>query len=200
MKPNDENIIIGIRESSRKIIDYLNTYYYPSIEKLVIVNSGTIQDAEDLYQEVLYIVCEKVNEPGFKLSCKFQTFFYTVGRYRWLAKLRDRKIKPVEFDEMEYDAGGNYDLDRYEKELNKLSQFKLYRKHFEKLNVRCKRILSLFLENMNFDEIQSIMNIKSKKYAWKLKFDCNKQLIDNIKNDPEYVGIKEKYYELTREY
>jgi RNA polymerase sigma factor (sigma-70 family) len=61
------------------------------VKNLVVKNSGTADDASDLFQEVLIIIYEKVRDNKLRLSCSMKTFIYSVARNQWLKKLKTQK-------------------------------------------------------------------------------------------------------------
>ncbi|HET6996503.1 MAG TPA: sigma factor, partial [Chitinophagaceae bacterium] len=67
--------------------------------KIVVSNGGNAQDAEDIFQEALIIVCRKVKDPGFQLTAQLSTYLYSVSRFLWKDELRKRKsFAPVNLE------------------------------------------------------------------------------------------------------
>jgi RNA polymerase sigma factor (sigma-70 family) len=61
------------------------------IRNLVEKNSGTADDASDLFQEVLIIIYEKVLDNRLRLTCSLKTYIYSIARNQWLNKLKAQK-------------------------------------------------------------------------------------------------------------
>ena len=57
-------------------------------------NSGSEEDARDLFQEGLVVIFEKVSSGDLKLSSAFRTYFYAVCRNKWLMVLRRKRTGP----------------------------------------------------------------------------------------------------------
>lgn len=61
--------------------------------KLVTNNSGTREDATEIYQDSLIVLTEKIQQPDFKLTSKLSTLLYGIASNKWQKELRKRKGK-----------------------------------------------------------------------------------------------------------
>lgn len=198
MRQTNEKLIKGIRSCSEKTARYLNKHFFPGIEKFVLLNSGSREDARDLYQDVLIIFYTKIRDPKFTLSSELYTFFFGIAKRRWSVLLRDRKKLTKEFNVEDFQLED--DTRTIEIELSKDRNYKLYLRHFEKLGARCKIILGLHFEGKKWKEIAMAIGTSSQSFVWKLKSECNKQLVESIKSDPDYPELKKTHDELTKEF
>lgn len=98
---NDHALVDKIREGDGDALKYLYKKYYPVVLRLITQNSGDEEDAEDIYQEALIVLYEKVKDPQFKLSSSLKTFIYSISRNKWLYKLRQEGVGGVSFDDVE---------------------------------------------------------------------------------------------------
>ena len=57
---NDEAIIAGLKGRDILVINYIYKQAYPQIRYLVITNSGSKMDAEDLFQDALVVIYQKI--------------------------------------------------------------------------------------------------------------------------------------------
>ncbi|MCB0763630.1 MAG: sigma-70 family RNA polymerase sigma factor [Flavobacteriales bacterium] len=64
--------------------------HLPKVERMVRNNSGTRDDAKDLFQDALIILCGKVQDPDFRLTCSISTYLFAICRNRWQEELRRR--------------------------------------------------------------------------------------------------------------
>ncbi|RZM02674.1 MAG: sigma-70 family RNA polymerase sigma factor, partial [Pedobacter sp.] len=87
----DETLLIGLAEGSDKALSQLYRQHYPMVSQLVINNSGSADDAQDIYQETLIVLFEKVSAGDFELNCQLKTFIYAVARRLWLKQLAQRR-------------------------------------------------------------------------------------------------------------
>lgn len=147
----------------------------PSFRKIV-ATSGNQHDTEDLLQDSLVICYKKIQEPGFELTSKLETFIIGIGKRKWLHELRKRKGYS---EIMEIEDEGNVIDEMIINDEKKM----LYMKHFGMLSESCKKVLELFFKGIKMSEIANTLNFSSEGYARKRKHDCQSHLMDSIKGD-----------------
>ncbi|MBT5428022.1 MAG: sigma-70 family RNA polymerase sigma factor [Bacteroidetes bacterium] len=182
-----EAILKGLKNSDNELLRYVYKKYYPEIRFFVIKNSGTNEDAKDVFQEALIVIYKKLQDDMLDLTCSFKTYIYSVARIVWLRHLEKRKIATSELSENQIHIELNDGLDG---KLEEQERFKLYQTHFLTLHKDCQAILRMFLEKVPMKEIQKRMNLKSEKYAKKRKYQCKEILVKKIQNDPNYKQLK----------
>jgi RNA polymerase sigma factor (sigma-70 family) len=146
---SDEAILEGVRLRSDFVINYIYKDYFPLIKFLVTQNSGSAEDAEDVFQDGVIIIYNLIIVGQLKLTCSFKTYMYSVCRNLWLQKLAKRKAI---FDRLT-DIEGYIDLPTdmlqesgYEEtELHRLIQI-----HFLSLPEDCQKILKMFVKKNTF--------------------------------------------------
>jgi RNA polymerase sigma factor (sigma-70 family) len=85
--PTDNEVILGILNNSETVLKRLYLAYFPMVLQLIINNSGTQDDAKDIYQEAIIVLYNKVKGGNFELSSKLKTYIYSVCRRLWLKRL-----------------------------------------------------------------------------------------------------------------
>lgn len=179
----DEAIVEGIKIRDNTIIQYIYSEYFPTIKFLVTTNSGTENDAEDVFQDALLIIYKKVVESGLILTSSFKTYLYSICRNLWLQRL-DKKAFSSDFLYIE-NLNNLQETLSSEKAREEGEKYKLFQLHFLTLSEDCQKILRLFLEKRALKDIARIMGFKSEKYAKTRKFMCKEKLKDKIMNDPK---------------
>jgi len=185
---SDEAIIEGLKLRHDDMIKYVYRELYPVIKNLIVSNSGTDEDAEDIFQDALVIVYKKGKDEELVLSSSFKTFFYSVCKNLWLqrlGKLKDIRQIFVEVEEP-VTLPESITKEMYTVEDEKI---KLYQKHFLSLGDDCQKVLRLFLRKISLREIAEIMGYKTEKYAKTRKYDCKEELKNRILNDPNYLNL-----------
>ena len=61
-------VTFAVKNTDPVTVRYLYTAFYPSIRRLILTNTGTEEDAKDIFQEVLIVLYRKVKEDEFILS------------------------------------------------------------------------------------------------------------------------------------
>ncbi len=179
----DEAILEGILLGDKKILKYIYDAYFRMIKSLILKNNGRGEDAEDIFQDALVIIYQKVTDHELTLDCSFKTFFYSVCRHLWLQHLEKERI-PVTIKDMEnhIELSGEMMFDIYDEESEKL---RLYQHHFLKLSKDCQKVLKLFYSHTSLKDIAEIMGYKTEKYAKTRKFLCKENLRQRILKDPK---------------
>lgn len=183
-----EAILKGLRTSDSEVLNFVYKKYFPEIRFFVIKNSGSDEDAQDVFQEAIIIIYKKLRDGVLDLSCSFKTYLYSVCRIVWLKQLEKRKIKKDGFSDNQVFVDLQEGVDEMAEEQER---FKLYQKHFQTLHIDCQQIMKMFLDKVPLKEIASRMNIKSEKYLKKRKFQCKEILIKRIQNDPNFKKLKD---------
>lgn len=115
----------------------------PMVFNYVMNNSGSRQNAEDLLQEGMCILLDKIKTPGFVLTSKPTTFLYSICRYRWLYQLREQnKVETTNNFPEELIADPEID---HEKE----NRFKQMYKSLDQLGDTCQKIIRFFISTRN---------------------------------------------------
>lgn len=84
---SDEALLEGIRNEEETALAYLYKLHYPMILHFVQNNSGTDDEAKDIYQEAIMVFYEKVREQQLELNCQIKTYLYSICRRLWLKRL-----------------------------------------------------------------------------------------------------------------
>jgi len=182
-----EAILEGLKASDNNVFDYVYRKYFPIVRFFVIKNSGTDEDAKDIFQEALILIYTRLKDGSLDLSCTFKTYLYSVCRLLWLKQLERKQIKTEGFADNQAFVELEPEL---EEQVAEQEQFRLYQKHFQSLHKDCQEILRLFLNKVPLKEIAQKVNIKSDKYLKKRKYECKEILTKRIKNDPDFKRYK----------
>ena len=185
---SDQDYIEGLRQRRNVIISAIYRNYIDCIINLVNRNSGTDEDAEDLFQDALIIIYKRIRNEELKLSCSFKTFFYSVCRNLWLQRLNKRQRNTIRITDTEEYSDLSADID-YEIVEPSEERKRIYLRHFSSLSPDCQRILELFAQGFNVNEIAEQMQYKSDDYAKARKYQCKELLKARIKNDPLYKAL-----------
>ncbi len=191
----DLDYLEGLRERRTEVIESIYREYIGLVRRFVEGNSGTPEDAEDLFQDAIFVVYEKVRGEEFSLTSSFKTFFYSICRNLWLQHLNKNKRfdeRTVDVTEVEGflplsdDNLGEYDLFNPESERRRI-----YLKHFGSLSSDCQRVLSLFAKGKSIRDITKVMGYASEDYTKARKYSCKELLKKRIEGDTSYKELKE---------
>jgi RNA polymerase sigma factor (sigma-70 family) len=184
---SDKDIIDGIRLHNTIIIKYLYNKFYSEISFMVTSNSGTTLDAEDLFQDALVIIYEKISTESLQLMSSFNTYLYSICWHLWLQRLNKHEHK--------YESKENKNIDAYKGEsdpdelLLESEKFNLFHRHFLRLSHNEQKVLRLYMDKSSSKETANIMGYKSDDYAKSRKYICKEKLKNFIIKDPLFKNI-----------
>ena len=87
---NETEIFERICKGDEKALEFLYKKYYRMMTKLVITNSGTEDEARDVYQDALIVFWQKATSGNLVLTSKMSTYIYSICQNLWRKEL-DRK-------------------------------------------------------------------------------------------------------------
>lgn len=85
---SDEHIIAALRNNDDSVLHVLYKLYFGSINHFIITNSGSEDDAKDIFQEAIIVFYQNIRNQNFELNCKIKTYLYSVSRLMWLKKIK----------------------------------------------------------------------------------------------------------------
>jgi RNA polymerase sigma factor (sigma-70 family) len=182
-------IIRGIAKRKERIIRHVYRTCYPDIRKLVLTNTGNEHDAEDIFQEAMLKVFQKITTHGLDIKCQFKTYLYSVARFLWLQELNKRKSACIRQDLVEQIIDEN---DR--KNAREDEQFRIYQAHFRELSKECQKVLNMYFQKASMEEICVVMGYKNVQIAKDKKYRCKKTLMTRIYNNPSFKKLQNEIH------
>jgi RNA polymerase sigma factor (sigma-70 family) len=152
--------------------------YFQDIKNHVRRNSGSDEDASDVFQDAIIILYKNILQNDLNLLTDLKGYFFGIARNVWNSQLRyKRKVTELDMDIAE------------ESEIEGIIDPVLERvvsRSFQKLKHDCQSILTLFSEGCSYGEIAKKMGLKNETYARRKKYLCKEALMEIMKNDQEY--------------
>jgi RNA polymerase sigma factor (sigma-70 family) len=182
---SDEALLKGLRNKRTDCIRQLYREYFPVARSIVERNSGNCEDAEDVFQDGLVILYEKIISDPLSLKCSLRTFFYSICKHLWMQRL-DRKWRLLYQDEMVQEPSEDYDPMSFSVDEEQVEKTRLYQTHFINLPADCQKIIRMFLQQIPFKDIAVKMGFRNEAYAKTRKYLCKNMLRKRILKDPKY--------------
>ena len=174
----DISIIEGVRNQDDRILNWLYDNYLQSVKTYVLQNSGSSDDVSDVFQDSIIVLFRQITEGNFNLTTDLKGYFFGIARNVWSAQFRkNQKTTKLEIDipDEEYPDG-----------INDPVLEKVVSRAFEKLKPDQRLVLSLYSDNLSYEEIAEKMGLKNDTYARRKKYLCKEALMEIVKEDPEY--------------
>lgn len=142
----------------------------PAVKKYIVANSGTGEDAKDIFQDALVILYKNIHTGQFVLTVPLKTYLQSVVRNRWLQELRQRKKLPVATTE----------ADISEEVTDEEPDFRFAEAAFNLLGDKCRQLLILFYyKQKSFREIAAELAFSDEKVAKNQKYRCIQKAKEN---------------------
>lgn len=168
---NEKEIFERICKGDEKALEYLYQKYYRMMTKLVITNSGTEDEARDVYQDALIVFWQKATSGNLVLTSKMSTFIYSICQNLWRKEL-DRKKR---LSNEERDSPVTLDTETAERE-------KILAKCIDQLGNTCKKVLMYYyFEEMSMQDIAEKLGFANTDTAKTKKYKCKKKLDELVK-------------------
>lgn len=175
----DQELLQGLRKGSKDAFQRLYQQHYPMVRYLVIQNSGSHEEADDVFQDSLLVLIDKLRRGDFVLTASLRTYIYSIGRNLWLKRLREKgKTKLIDFE-------NPVDIADDPIEENNEPILKQLRECMETIGDACRKVLERFYYfKMSMDEIATELgytnadNVKNQKYKCILRL---RKLMDEKK-------------------
>ncbi len=167
---SDDQIIELIRNNNSEKAFTALYKYFPMIRKMIMANGGGKDDAQDIFQEALIVLYNKVRTGDFKLTSALSTYLYSVSKYLWKDELRKREKEMIYQTEQQMNNQEESDLMM---ELEKENDIKLAEKIINELGERCREVLVLFYSGtMKLKDIAVKMGYSSENTVKTQKYKC----------------------------
>ena len=181
----DTELVNNLRSKTRldETIKLIYRNYFDGLSAYVINNSGSRQDAEDVFQETVVNFIDLVQKDKFRGESSVKTFLYSINRHIWLNELKRRNralAREMKYEKEQETSAADINhaiIDREGREqmMNVL----------DRLGENCKKILLMFYyENLSVKEMLERLAYENEQVVRNKKYKCMKSLEQLIAADP----------------
>lgn len=183
-----ENIIKGLLDNNKKVINYIYNNYFKVIHAYIINNKGTHEDAWDIFQESLMIAFEKLRLDPDCIHSSFPGYLYGICKYRWIRKLNEKNMNEEDISLLLNDNYfPKFEFDRVNNDIESLSakehQDRVFQEAYINLKIDCQQIIDMVINGCTIEDIAEFMKYTSVKYTFRKRQQCKERLIDYIKTE-----------------
>jgi len=169
---HDQLLLNGLRSDDSRSLSLLYSEYYASVAYYIKKNSGTDQDAEDIFQETIVILLQKIKEPDFTLTAPLRYFLLAISKNLWLKRLRARKKSTADTGRVRENF--LFKLSNTADDGVRISRIDAW---LQNITTHCQHVLkALFFYNEPMDRLMQKMGWKNKHTASNQKYKCLEQL------------------------
>lgn len=166
----------GIKHGNHLALEHVYENCFPVVKKMILSNSGTESEAQDVFQEAIMVLYDNLQKEDFVLTSSIRTFLYAVSHRMWLKNLTRNTTKNVSLDFSAEEGVEMWDfaLEQHheqERKFNKLS------KALDLLGEPCKSVIvSFYLKDKTMKEISLKMGYSNSDSAKNQKYKCLQRL------------------------
>ncbi|HVY74670.1 MAG TPA: RNA polymerase sigma factor [Puia sp.] len=167
---NEQELLRRLVEHDRNAVESIYRNYYPVIQRLVVSNNGTSDDARDIFQEALIVLYDKARSGSFELQARLKTYLYAVSRKLWLKKLQRDRNFAADLNGAGETVSVEEDVERFEQR-NK--DFDLMEEALQKLGEPCRGLLeSCYAQKRSMTDIARDFGYTNADNAKNQKYKC----------------------------
>ena len=168
---SETEIFERIKGGDEKALELIYKKYYRMMTKLVITNSGTEDEARDVYQDALVVFWQKARSGNLVMTSKMSTYIYSICQNLWRKELERKKRLSNE----EKDTSVSMDMDSPERE-------KIIAKCMDQLGETCRKVLMYYyFDEMSMQEIADKLGFANTDTAKTKKYKCKQKLDELVK-------------------
>lgn len=190
----DQRYIKGLVNNDSEVIREIYRKYYGRIQQLVTSNSGNVEDARDVFQEVLVVLFHKGHE-GFTLTCPFSYFLYIACRSRWINELKKRGRRRVTITDIDGLNNDSLLTSEWRQLYKQEKQKQLFHREFRKLGPSCQELLGLsWTENPDtskYNSLYEVAQITGRTYGYVRRkiAECRNRLMQLVQESCDFNDL-----------
>ena len=156
--------------------------------KFILNKGGDQEEAESVFCDAIINFVKSCYKKDFTIHSSIENYLFVVTRNLWYRSLKEKKeLKNI--DNIPEDIDDNTP----ELILIGREQHQHLYKILNKIEVKCRKILTLWARNMKMKMIAKEMNYSSPEVVRKKKHFCLKKLITLVDQHPEYQELLKSY-------
>ncbi|TAE14580.1 MAG: sigma-70 family RNA polymerase sigma factor [Bacteroidetes bacterium] len=167
---NEQHLLRGLANNDATAIETIYKENFPSILNLIVKNSGSYDDAKDVFQEAMIALYEKSRLESFVLTCQIKTYVYSICRRLWLKRLQQMGRVVGTNDSLEETVSVDEDLEILQK---KDVEFSIMEQALQNLGEPCKSLIeSYYIKKKGMTEIAAEFGYTNADNAKNQKYKC----------------------------
>ncbi len=183
----DQRYVEGLLNNDNQVVEEIYRLFAPGIRYHILQNSGSEDDAADIFQESLIDIYNQARYKGLQLTCPFQPFLLLVCRRKWLNEIKKRGLRPV--------TKSTDDLSEYGEDVFAIAErvgmeeekAKVFFSQFERLGEKCKEILRMSLTGQHQEKIAEALGV-TYGYLRKKKSECMATLMSYVQEQKVQIS------------
>ena len=166
----EQALLKGLANNDSRAIETIYRDNFGMVQAFILQNSGTYDDARDIFQEAVITLYEKARSHSFVLTSQIKTYIYSVCRRLWLKRLQQMGRYTGHIDSLEEMVAVEEDLEIHEK---RNAEFAIMDRALNSLGEPCKSLLEgYYLKKMGMQELAAEFGYTNADNAKNQKYKC----------------------------
>ena len=189
-KCTDEHIVAAIQTSPEERDWALRCLFLDKklknyVLKYVREKGGNNADGEDIFQEAIIKLDERVRAKAIDDSSKVRNYLQGIARNLWLRRLSNSKREELQAEvKVIRDVEASPEEDFIDQErINTIEEI------LEKIGKTCQQILTMYKLSYSMAEIADKLNFASPKVAKNEAYRCRKKFRTFVQEHPDYIDL-----------
>ncbi|WP_028295622.1 RNA polymerase sigma factor [Olivibacter sitiensis] len=171
---DDVSLLEGIKRGNSDTLKILYKQFYPMALRFVTHNSGSEDDAKDIFQEAVIALYDRIGQQKLDLKCQLKTFIYSICRNLWLKRLGKKDRYSLNIEDFEDSIPLVNEIEWMEE---RDKQFFMMEAAMKRLGEPCQSILKdFYIYNMSMQDISDKFGYTSTDNAKTQKYKCLQRL------------------------
>jgi len=167
---NEQALLKGLANNDTKAIEYIYKSNFNSIQSLILNNNGSYDEARDIFQEAMIALYEKAQNESFVLTCKLNTYVYSICRRLWLKRLQQLGKYSEQTESLEETVSVEEDLEIH---LKRNSEFAIMDRALNSLGEPCKSLLEgFYIKDLDMQTLAKDFGYTNADNAKNQKYKC----------------------------
>lgn len=180
-KPIMDPFTKGLIDGDEDMISKIYHKFFPKVLQYISKNSGTLEEAKDIFQESLIHIIVGIKENRINVQ-NLEAYLFTTCKNNWRRQAEKKKKWVMNLDVVTLkDKDTDFAAFFLEQE-----QMQLYREKFNLLSDNCKEVLSLLFNNVSYESIVQELSYATINTARQRIFKCKSKLVKLIKEDKRF--------------
>jgi len=185
---SSEEYLQGLINGDSYAITAIYSDIKPIVNRWIIKNNGSIDDADDIFHNALEALLINYSE----IKVDFKALLIRIAKNKWIDELRKKSKKR------------NVNLDTYQQELFEEStenefieceqenlKYSLFNLTFEQLSELCQKLIILIKKEKTTTQIVEQLKFQNKNTMYRRKFACMEKWKKLIEEHKDYQIIKQ---------
>lgn len=167
---NEQALLKGLAENDTKAIETIYKDNFNMVQTYILNNNGSYDDARDIFQEAMIALYEKAQSESFVLTCKINTYVYSICRRLWLKRLQQLGRYSNQVDGLEETIQVEEDLEIHEK---RNTDFVIMERALNSLGEPCRSLIEgFYIKKMDMQALSKEFGYTNADNAKTQKYKC----------------------------